>query len=212
LLVGLLSVNADLGLRRVADDHTLAIALERSQHLAGQLLQVLPQNGPHSPSARIKLMLDDIRRDSAQLRQTRNSAVFEAGVLFTYGDLCTLALEHLGPERVRFENIRNGSANELKALNGSNGKNGKLAFADTLFTLADLEAIAATARELLDALAKKEKLDSFQTVKWRKEISQLRNDLKNAQEQLRLPQQLSKIGPEARLLTIYAKAVSLTVN
>jgi alkanesulfonate monooxygenase SsuD/methylene tetrahydromethanopterin reductase-like flavin-dependent oxidoreductase (luciferase family) len=215
LLLGLISSPSAADFHSVADRATLAIALERSQTLAERLLEALPDNVRNSPRPRVQAMLADIRRDKARLARESNSPLFQAAVFVHYGDTVQLALEYLGPDRLQMRAVRAIGNGEIKMANrqaNGNGHNGKVAFADTLFTAPDLQVIGETAHALLETLAAKDRLDPFQTAKWKKEIVALNYELTKTQEQIRLPSQLSKIGPEAKLLALYAKAISLTVN
>jgi hypothetical protein len=50
------------------------------------------------------------------------------------------------------------------------------------------------------------------TAKWKKQVGVVNNELKAVEDELRLPALLSKIMPEAQLLGLYAKAISMSVN
>ena len=85
-LVCLVAASPAVELHRIADDATLALALERSQSLAEQLLDVLPDNVKNSPRPRIKAVLADIRRDQSRLAGEGKNPVFEAGVFVQLQD------------------------------------------------------------------------------------------------------------------------------
>jgi hypothetical protein len=216
LLLGLLASPSTSELQNVTDPPTLQIALERSQTIAEQLLEVLPDNVRNSPRPRVQAMLADIRRDKARLAREGKSPLFEAAVFVHYGDAMKLGLELLGPDRLQFKSVRFAGHDDVKMANGNgngngNGKNGKATFTDTLFTFNHLQEIGHKTHGLLDSLSAKDHLDSFQAAKWRKEIAQVNHELSKAEEAIRLPSQLSKTGPEAKLLAIYAKVVSMTI-
>lgn len=216
LLLGIIVSAAPTEIQHFADQATLTAALDRSYLLAEQLLDVLPDHVKDSPRPRIQAMMADIRRDKARVAKEVKSRLFEAGVFVHYSDLVALANEHLGPERLNFKSLRavNG---DVRIANGNgngngNGRNGKLMYSNTLFTHDDLLAIGEKTHDMLDKLTGKDKLDAYRNAKWKKDIAAVRNNLKQVQEEMRLPNQPSKVGPEAKLLGLYAKAISLTVN
>jgi hypothetical protein len=216
LLLGLLVSPLPSELQKIADPLTLEIALDRSQAVAEQLLDALPDNVKNSPRPRVQAMIADLRRDRARLAREGKSPLFEAAVFVHYGDAMQLAQEHLSPDRLQFRPVRAIGHDDVHMANGNlngngNGKNGKVTFIDTLFTHIQLQEIARKTHELLDSLSTKDHLDSFRNAKWRKAVAQVNNDLRKAEDEIRLPTQLSKVGPEAKLLAIYAKVVSMTI-
>lgn len=216
LLLGFITSAAPTDARHFADQATLTAALDRSYLLAEQLLDVLPEHVKNSPRPRIQAMMADIRRDKARVAKEIKSPLFEAGVFVHYSDLVAMANEHFGPERLTFKPMRTVNG-EIRIANGNgngngNGRNGKFAYANTLFTHDDLLAIGEKTHDLLDKLSAKDRLDAYHTAKWKKDVAAIRNNLKQAQEEMRLRNLPSMIGPEAKLLGLYAKAVSLTVN
>jgi hypothetical protein len=216
-LLGLLaSSHLPSELQKIADPFTLQIALERSQWLAEQLLIVLPDNVKNSPRPRVEAMIADIRRDRAKLAREGRSPLFEAAVFVHYGDAMRLANEYLSSNRMHFDAVRAVGHDDVQMANGNlngngNGKNGKVTFVDTLFTHIELQEIARKTHEMIDSLSTKDHLDSFRNAKWRKAVAKVNYDLRKAEDEIRLPSEQSKVGPEARLLALYAKVVSMTI-
>lgn len=211
-LLSFASVIPSADVRRIADDYTLTTALERSQNLANELLAVLPGGVRHSPRAQVTRLLDDCKRDKKRLARESKNPLYEVGVLLNYGELCRLAFEHLGPERLsqfKPHPVRGAKLDEIK-FNGDRGQ--KTSYAATLFSYEELKALGAVTHDLIDGLAKKDKPDSFQNAKWKKDLTQLRRDVKRVQDELVSNLNTCKVSHEAKLLSLYAKAVSLTVN
>lgn len=211
LLVSIAAGNPVADVRRVADDFTLTTALDRSQSLAGQLLDALSDGPKTSTKTRVKTILDDCKRDRQRLAREGKNPIFEAGILMHYGELCQLAQENLGPESLKFKPhpVRGAKLDQIK-FNGDRGQ--KTSFAETLFGPEELQAMGVLTHDLIDGLTKKEKPDTFLNAKWKKDVAQFRKDVKRAQEDLISNMNISKVPYEARLLALYAKAVSLTVN
>jgi hypothetical protein len=221
LFVGLITSQAPqasqapTALAPVADRTTLAIALERTQQLAERLLEVMPDNVRSSPRPRVQAILADARRDKARLDREYRSPLFEAAVFVHYADVVQLAAERLGPESLQFRAVRYIPADDIKmAISGTAGntKTAKISFVDTLFTYNELQEMGKRAHALLDAMAVKDRLDPFMTAKWKKQVGLVNSELKGVEDELRLPALLTKIVPEAQLLGLYAKAVSMSVN
>jgi hypothetical protein len=215
VLLGLLASQAPPEFHAVADRTTLAIALERSQQLAERLLEVMPDNVRLSPRPRVQAMLADVRRDRARLDREYRSPLFEAAVFVHYADLVQLAAERLGADSLQFRAVRYIPADDIKmAISGtaSNTKTAKISFVDTLFTYNQLQDMAKQAHVLLDAIVVKDRLDPFMTAKWKKQVAVVMTELKAVEDELRQPALLTKILPEATLLGLYAKAISMSVN
>ena len=83
---------------------------------------------------------------------------------------------------------------------------------DTLFTYNQLQDMAKQAHVLLDAIVIKDRLDPFMTAKWKKQVAVVMTELKAVEDELRQPAVLTKILPEATLLGLYAKAISMSVT
>jgi hypothetical protein len=202
-------------LNAAADRTTLAIALERSQQLAERMLEVMPDNVRFSPRPRVQAILADVRRDKARLDREYRSPLFEAAVFVHYADVVQLAAERLGPDSLKFRAVRYIPADDIKmAISGTAGntKTAKISFVDTLFTYNELQEMGKQAHALLDAMAVKDRLDPFMTAKWKKQVGVVNNELKAVEDELRMPAVLTKIMPEATLLGLYAKAISMSVN
>jgi hypothetical protein len=215
MLIGLLASQAPAEFHAVADRPTLAIALERSQQLAERLLDVMPDNVRSSPRPRVQAMLADVRRDKARLDREYRSPLFEAAVFVHYADLVQLAAERLGADGLQFRAVRYIPADDIKmAISGTaaNTKTAKISFVDTLFTYNQLQDMAKQAHVLLDAIVIKDRLDPFMTAKWKKQVAVVMTELKAVEDELRQPAVLTKILPEATLLGMYAKAISMSVT
>jgi hypothetical protein len=215
LLLGFIASQTPPPLHAVADPTTLTIALERSQQLAERLLDTMPDNVRFSPRPRIQAMLADIRRDRSRVDREYRSPLFEAAVFVHYADAIQLAVDQLGPNSLQFRAVRYIAADDVKmAISGTaaNTKTAKMSFVDTLFTYNQLQEIGQQTHALLDMLAVKDRLDPFMTAKWKKQIAVINDDLKTVEADLRMPALLTKIAPEAKLLGLYAKVVSMTVN
>lgn len=201
-------------LPRIADDVTVSRAIERSQQLADELLTVLPDATRQSPRPRVQAKLDDFRRDRERVGRDGRNAVFEAAVFANYSRLCQWAEEYLGDNRVHFQPVRDTSRFEFSGINGGGQRSraARVAFADTLFSFDDLQAIGQRAAEMIQTLAKHEKADAYQNARWKRELATLRDEAQQAVEALRMPSQLNKVIPEAKLLGAYSRIVGLTVN
>lgn len=214
LLLVSLAAAPNSSLTRIADDATTARALERSQQLAEQLLAVLPDAVRNSPRGRIQAMLDEVRHDQARAARDGRNAVFEAAVLLNYSELCRLVEEYLGEKNMRFRPVRDTSKFEFAGavVGGVRSRTNRVAFAETLLSFDDLQEVGRRTNEMIDALAKFDKVDPYQNNKWKRELTSLRRKLRDAEEAIRMPSQLNKVIPEANLLGIYARAVAMTVE
>jgi hypothetical protein len=217
LLLGtIITSAAPTELRHLADRNTLTVALNRSDYVATQLLDAMPEHVQNSPRARIQSILADIRRDQTRLTKESKSPLFEAGVFVHYSELVALANKYLGSDQLEFRPIR-AVTGEVRIANGNgnghgNSHNGKVAYSTTLFTHDDLLAIGEKTHQLLEQLAAKDKIDPYHSAKWKKDVAAIRDNLKRVQEEMRLRNLPSMIPSEAKLLGLYAQAVSLTVN
>ena len=199
---------------RVADDATTQHALERSQQWAEQLLAVLPDAVRNSPRPRVQAMLDEVRHDQARVAREGRNPVFEAAVFLNYSELCRLAEEYLGDGFMQFPPLRDTSKFEFPGLTvgGIRSRTARTAFAQTLLSFEDLEEVARRSQDLIQELSKHDLVDAYQNNKWKRELNSLRGQVREAIESLRMPAQLNKIIPEAKLLGAYARLVGFRVR
>lgn len=213
LLVSL-AANPGVSLSRVADDSTTVIALQRSQWIAEQLLAALPDFVRNSPRPRIQELLSEVRHDQTRAAREGRNAVFEAAVLLNYSELVRLAKEYLGENNLRFKSLRDTSKFEFPVAytGGIRNRAARVAFSETLLPFEEMLDVGRRANEMIDALAKLDKVDPYQNNKWKRELVSLRKSLREADEAIRMPAQLNKVIPEATLLGIYARLVALSVQ
>jgi hypothetical protein len=197
---------------RLLDDATLRVAAERSAELGERLRVELPE-ARQALRPRAEALLTDARRDLDRLRRGGPvSPTAEAAVVFNYGELCKLAADVLGPEKVTFKpNPYRPSYVEDTAKLGFIKIN-KQAFAQTLQNPDEIAAALKATRELLKALKAKARRDALQTAKWHRDLAKLEAELNQAAYDLIEPGNLSKVPAEAAVYGLHARFVGMMVS
>ncbi len=194
---------------RLLDDATLFVAAQRGVEIGERLRAELPE-ARQALRPRAEALLTNARRDLVRLSYGGpTSPMAESAILFNYGELCKLAADTLGAEKVTFapNASRPSYVEDLEKVGVK--KYNRKAFAQTLQHPDEIASALAKARGAHAALKAKARRDSLQTAKWHRDLTKLEKELDRAEFALMEPGNPGKVPAEAAVYGLHGRFIGM---